>query len=44
MGRLDGKIAIVNGGAGPGIGHGISKVLAREGAFAAILEIDLEAA
>ena len=44
MGRLDGKIAIVTGGAGPGIGHGISKVLTREGAFVAILEIDLEVA
>lgn len=44
MGRLDGKIAIVTGGAGPGIGHGISTVLGREGAFVAILEIDLEAA
>ena len=44
MGRLDGKIAIVTGGAGAGIGYGISKVLAQEGAFVAILEIDLEAA
>jgi NAD(P)-dependent dehydrogenase (short-subunit alcohol dehydrogenase family) len=44
MCRLDGKIAIVTGGAGPGIGHGISRVLAGRGAFVAILEIDLEAA
>jgi NAD(P)-dependent dehydrogenase (short-subunit alcohol dehydrogenase family) len=44
MGRLDGKIAIVTGGAGPGIGHGISKILGREGALVAILELDLEAA
>jgi NAD(P)-dependent dehydrogenase (short-subunit alcohol dehydrogenase family) len=44
MCRLDGKVAIVTGGAGPGIGHGISRVLARRGAFVAILEIDLEAA
>jgi NAD(P)-dependent dehydrogenase (short-subunit alcohol dehydrogenase family) len=44
MSRLAGKIAIVTGGAGPGIGHGISKVLAQEGAFVAILEIDLESA
>jgi len=44
MGRLDGKIAVVTGGAGAGIGHGISTVLAREGAFVAILEIDLAAA
>jgi NAD(P)-dependent dehydrogenase (short-subunit alcohol dehydrogenase family) len=44
MGRLDSKVAIVTGGGGPGIGHGISTVLAREGAFVTILEIDLEAA
>jgi len=44
MGRLDGKVAIVTGGAGSGIGHGISMVLAREGARVAILEIDLETA
>jgi NAD(P)-dependent dehydrogenase (short-subunit alcohol dehydrogenase family) len=44
MRRLDGKIAIVTGGAGSGIGHGISVALAKEGAFVAILEIDLEAA
>jgi len=44
MSRLGGKIAIVTGGAGPGIGHGISVALAKEGAFVAILEIDLEAA
>jgi len=42
MGRLDGKVAIVTGGGGPGIGHGLSRALAREGAFVAILEIDLE--
>jgi len=44
VGRLDGKIAIVTGGAGLGIGHGISTVLAREGALVAILEIDVEGA
>jgi NAD(P)-dependent dehydrogenase (short-subunit alcohol dehydrogenase family) len=44
MCRLNGKVAIVTGGAGPGIGHGISRVLARRGAFVAILEIDLESA
>lgn len=44
MGRLDGKVAIVTGGAGPGIGHGISRVLALQGAYVAILEIDLESA
>jgi len=44
MGSLDGKVAVVTGGGGSGIGHGISKVLARQGAFVAILEIDLDAA
>jgi NAD(P)-dependent dehydrogenase (short-subunit alcohol dehydrogenase family) len=44
MCRLDGKVAVVTGGAGPGIGHGISRVLARRGAYVAILEIDLESA
>lgn len=44
MGRLEGKLAIVTGGAGPGIGHGISSVLAAQGAHVAIIEIDLESA
>jgi len=44
MSRLDGKIAIVTGGAGSGIGHGIFVALGKEGACVAILEIDLEAA
>jgi len=44
MCRLEGKVAIVTGGAGPGIGHGISRVLAGRGAFVAILELDLESA
>jgi len=44
VGRLDGKVAIVTGGGGPGIGQGISRVLAREGAHVVILEIDLAAA
>jgi NAD(P)-dependent dehydrogenase (short-subunit alcohol dehydrogenase family) len=44
MGRLEGKVAIVTGGAGPGIGHGISTVLAAEGAHVVIIEIDLESA
>jgi NAD(P)-dependent dehydrogenase (short-subunit alcohol dehydrogenase family) len=44
MGRLEGKLAIVTGGAGPGIGHGISTILAAEGAHVVIIEIDLESA
>jgi NAD(P)-dependent dehydrogenase (short-subunit alcohol dehydrogenase family) len=44
MGLLEGKLAIVTGGAGAGIGHGISTVMAAEGAHVAILEIDLESA
>jgi hypothetical protein len=44
VGSLDGKMAIITGGAGPGMGHGISRVLAREGAFVAILEVDLQSA
>ena len=42
MCALQGKIAIVTGGAGAGIGHGISVVLARQGAHVCILEVDLE--
>ncbi len=44
MRRLEGKVAIVTGGAGLGIGHGISTVLAAEGAYVVIVEIDLETA
>ncbi|HUZ45206.1 MAG TPA: SDR family oxidoreductase [Terriglobia bacterium] len=44
MGRLTGKVAIVTGGGGSGIGQGISRVLAREGAYVSIMEIDLAAA
>lgn len=44
MGRLDGKVAIITGGGGSGIGHGISLVFAREGATVVIVEIDLESA
>ncbi len=44
MGRLTGKIAIVTGGGGSGIGQGISRVLAAEGAHVVIVEIDLAAA
>jgi NAD(P)-dependent dehydrogenase (short-subunit alcohol dehydrogenase family) len=39
LGRLKGKVAIVTGG-GAGIGGGISRVFAREGASVAIAEID----
>lgn len=44
MPLLEGKVAVVTGGGGSGIGHGISMVLALHGAHVAILEIDLEAA
>jgi len=39
LGRLKGKVAIVTGG-GAGIGGGISRVFAREGASVAVAEID----
>ncbi len=42
MGRLERKVAVVTGGAGSGIGHGISTVLAAEGAHVVIVEIDLD--
>src|SRR5260370_22727157 len=41
LGRLKGKVAIVTGG-GAGIGGGISRVFAREGASVVIAEIDDE--
>ncbi len=44
MGQLDGKVAVVTGGGGSGIGHGICRVLARQGAHVVIFEIDVEAA
>ncbi len=43
MGRLDGKVAVVTGG-GRGIGQGIVRVLAREGAAVVIADIDLDTA
>jgi len=44
MRRLENKVAVVTGGAGSGIGHGISLELAREGARVAIFELDMQAA
>jgi NAD(P)-dependent dehydrogenase (short-subunit alcohol dehydrogenase family) len=43
-GKLRGKIALVTGGGGSGIGHGISHALARAGAHVVIVEIDLNSA
>jgi NAD(P)-dependent dehydrogenase (short-subunit alcohol dehydrogenase family) len=42
MPLLEGKVAVVTGGGGSGIGQGISLVLARQGARVVILEIDID--
>ncbi len=39
MGRLDGRVAIVTG-AGEGIGHGVARLFAREGAALVVAELD----
>lgn len=44
MSSFEGKVAIVTGGGGSGIGHGISQVLAKQGAHVAIFEVDIDSA
>src|SRR5690349_17304491 len=42
MGKLDGKVIIITGGAG-GIGLGMAKAMAKEGAVLAIVDVNEEA-
>lgn len=42
MSSLEGKVAVVTGGGGSGIGHGISLVLAKQGAHVSIFETDID--
>ncbi len=43
MGVLDGRVAIVTAGAGAGMGHAISSLLAREGAAVVVADINPDA-
>src|ERR1043166_6830989 len=42
MGVLDGRVAIVTAGGGPGMGRAISTLLAREGAAIVVADINSE--